>query len=264
MVERLVANEKVMGSNPITRSNKGHIMADIQKSIDKFMQMVSSEVYSEPDTQLHTNLIDKLIPDLFNRPDGPKPGEKIVDIGCGSGYVFDKLVELGCKKEDMTGVTMGQDDIKAVKDKGYECFAYDMSFTDFKDNTFDFGIVRHCLEHSVWPYLTLMEFNRIMKVGGRMYIEMPAPGGDRKLEHWQNHYSVMGQTMWGSLMIRSGFSYMSNVLPLELSNTDGTKIKEPYHWYVIKKVVDRSDYKPATHEYMKWLTSQMQPETPKK
>lgn len=237
-------------------------MADIQKSIDKFMQMVSKEIYSEPDTQLHTKLIDTLIPDLFKRPDGPKPGDKIVDIGCGSGYVFDKLVELGCNKEDMTGVTMGEDDFKVVKEKGYDCFSYDMSFTDFKDNTFDFGIVRHCLEHSVWPYLTLMEFNRIMKIGGSMYVEMPAPGGDRKLEHWPNHYSVMGQTMWGSLMIRSGFSYVSNILPLELDipNDETKKIKEPYHWYMIKKMVDRSDYKPATDDYMRWLTSQVQPQ----
>jgi len=77
---------------------------------------------------------------------------------------------------------------------------------------------------------------------------------------------VMGQTMWGSLMIRSGFSYMSNVLPLELSNpNDATnKIKEPYHWYVIKKVVDRSDYKPATDDYMRWLTAQVQAQTPTK
>ena len=68
--------------------------------------------------------------------------------------------------------------------------------------------------------------------------------------------------MWGSLMIRSGFSYVSNILPLELDvpNDETKKIKEPYHWYMIKKMVDRSDYKPATDDYMRWLTSQVQPQ----
>ena len=130
--------------------------------------------------------------------------------------------------------------------------------TKIKNETFDYGIVRHCLEHSAWPYMTLMEFNRIMKTGGRMYIEMPAPDGDRKLEHFQNHYSVMGQNMWGSLMIRAGFEYSSNTYDLKISTKDGSaQYKEPYHWYVITKIVDRSEYKPATGKYMEELVKEM-------
>ena len=234
-------------------------MPDIHKNIDRFREMMSNEVYSEPDTPLHQNLINQVVPSLMKNPTGPKPGEKMVDIGCGSGYVFDKFLEHGLKKEDMIGVTMGEEDLKVVKEKGYEAYPYDMTFTDFADDSFDFGIVRHCLEHSAWPYLTLMEFNRIMKKGGRMYIEMPAPGGDRKLEHWQNHYSVMGREMWGSLMVRSGFHWSSNVMDLELTDDKtGKKYKEPYHWYLLTKLVDRKDFRPATQSWMAWMSNEIQ------
>ena len=233
-------------------------MTDPVQSFNKFREMINKEVYSEPDTDMHTKLINSIVPDLIKRPDGPKPGQKIVDIGCGSGLVFDKLVENGFDKKDLIGLTMADDDRATVEKKGYECHPYDMSFTEFENETFDYGIVRHCLEHSAWPYMTLMEFNRIMKKGGRMYIEMPAPGGDRKLEHFQNHYSVMGQNMWGSLMIRAGFEYSSNTYDLKISTKDGSaQYKEPYHWYVITKIVDRSEYKPATGKYMEELVKEM-------
>lgn len=234
-------------------------MADIHKIIDKFREMTAKEVYSEPDTQMHTRLIDQIVPSLLQNSDGPKVGEKMVDIGCGSGYMLDKFVEAGYNKSDMTGVTMGKNDLATIKEKGYEGYPYDMTFTDFANESFDFGIVRHCLEHSAWPYLTLMEFNRIMKTGGRMYIEMPAPGGDRKLEHWQNHYSVMGQNMWGSLMVRTGFHWRSSVMDLTITDEKtGDKYKEPYHWYMITKIKDRQDYEPADAKFLTWMANELQ------
>ena len=216
--------------------------------------MTAGEVYSEPDSKMHEELINQIIPSLFTRPDKPNKGDKVVDLGCGPGIVLDKLVEQGLDKKDLIGVTMGEDDLQRTKDKGYECYNYDMTFTEFEDNSFDYGIVRHCLEHSTWPYLTLMEFNRIMKMGGRMYIEMPAPGGDRRLEHWQNHYSVMNQIQWGSLMVRAGFEYASDTYPVKMRiNNEGPELNEPYHWYVITKIADRQDYAPADNDKMKEL-----------
>jgi hypothetical protein len=61
------------------------------------------------------------------------------------------------------------------------------------------------------------------------------------------------------LMIRSGFEYTSNTYDLKLNSRDGkTQFKEPYHWYILTKVVDRTDYQPATGEYMKHLTKEME------
>jgi hypothetical protein len=186
---------------------------DITTKIKKFREMTAGEVYSEPDSKMHEELINQIIPSLFTRPDKPNKGDKVVDLGCGPGIVLDKLVEQGLDKKDLIGVTMGEDDLQRTKDKGYECYNYDMTF-----------------------------------------IEMPAPGGDRRLEHWQNHYSIMNQIQWGSLMVRAGFEYASDTYPVKMRiNNEGPELNEPYHWYVITKIADRQDYAPADNDKMKEL-----------
>ena len=221
------------------------------KKIEKFYSMISKEVYSEEDSELHKNMIEAVSKDLMSRPDAPKPGDKVIDMGCGNGFMLDKLVSYGLKKEDLTGVTMGDDDYKKTKEKGYDCHNYDMTFTYFEDNSFDYMIVRHCLEHSVWTYMTLMEFNRFMKMGSTVYVEMPAPEvTERHLEHFPNHYAIMGKKMWGSLMLRSGFNYISGTYPLTISDKSkpGKSISEPYDWYIMTKVMERSDYTPIDRD----------------
>ena len=56
-------------------------MKDPVQSFNKFREMISKEVYAEPDTEMHTKMIEQIIPDLVQRPDGPKPGQQVVDIG---------------------------------------------------------------------------------------------------------------------------------------------------------------------------------------
>jgi len=230
----------------------------MEQQIKKFYEMISKEVYSEEDSPLHMKIIKQVSKDLFQRPDGPKKGQTLVDMGSGSGFMLDQLVELGLDKKDLIAVTYSENDFNTVKSKGYTAHNCDMSFTNFESNSIDWMIVRHCLEHSVWPYLTLLEFNRIMKMDSRVYIEMPTPElTDRNLEHWPNHYSVMGKKQWGSLMLRAGFDYISNTYDLKLKNQEqpDKEIKEPYDWYIMTKILDRSDYEPADTDFMKKVNS---------
>ena len=74
------------------------------------------------------------------------------------------------KKENSVGLTKVRNDIQEQLTKANFIVDEDMTFTSFKDNEFDFAIVRHCLEYSPIPYLTLLEYNRIQNHG--MYIEM--------------------------------------------------------------------------------------------
>lgn len=230
----------------------------MQEKIKKFYEMVSKEVYSEEDSPLHMSIIKQVAKDLFQRSDGPKKGQVLVDMGSGSGFMLDQLVELGLDKKDLIAVTYSEDDFNTVKEKGYTAHNCDMSFTNFENNSIDWMIVRHCLEHSVWPYLTLLEFNRIMKIDSRVYIEMPAPEvTDRNLEHWPNHYSVMGKKQWGSLMLRAGFDYINGTYPLSLKTTENPdkNLNEPYDWYIMTKILDRSDYEPADAKFMQKVNS---------
>jgi hypothetical protein len=51
-----------------------------------------------------------------------------------------------------------------------------------------------------------MEYNRILKQHGKIYIEVPQPDCDRKHENNLNHYSILGQTQLAALIIRTGFN----------------------------------------------------------
>ena len=108
-----------------------------------------------------------------------------------------------------TGVTLSPGDIKICEDKGHIIKKYDLSFIPQKDGYYDesvdFIFLRHALEHSPYPIFSLMEYNRILKQGGKMYIEVPAPDCERKHEWNLNHYSILGQNQLAALLVRTGF-----------------------------------------------------------
>jgi ubiquinone/menaquinone biosynthesis C-methylase UbiE len=202
-----------------------------------FLKKISSEIYSEPDTRMHMEIINKITPN-FARHYIKDKSVKILDVGCGQGYACQKFKALGF--ENITAITLSDEDVKATKERGFECYKMDMSFLDFTDKTFDILWVRHALEHSPFPYLTLLEFNRVLQDGGNAYIEVPKPDTPRVLEHRRNHYSILGKKMWSSLFIRSGFG-------VQISSEIGTLLRHPktkkpieekYLTFVIKKVRD--------------------------
>ena len=143
----------------------------------KFLDKVSKEVYSEPDTAMHMGMIDKIVPDLEKNQLGDNKDQSILDVGCGQGYALTKFKEAGFT--NLQGITMSDEDVKATQDKGFTCQKMDQSFMTFENESFDFLFVRHCLEHSPFPYFTLGEFRRVLKTGGKIYIEMPAPDNFR-------------------------------------------------------------------------------------
>jgi len=118
----------------------------------------------------------------------------------------------------------------------------DMTFLEFEDKIFDALWVRHALEHSPFPYLTLLEFNRVLTPGGFIYVEMPMPDTPRVLENWPNHYSIFGEQMWTSLFDRSGFKNIVKArlqFTLQMNNiNDGNPFKQSNHVYVLRKIRD--------------------------
>jgi ubiquinone/menaquinone biosynthesis C-methylase UbiE len=210
---------------------------EINKRFNEFREWCKSHVYSEPDTQLHINLMDNIIPKVVKDTELSNQ-QSILDVGCGQGYGMVKFKELGC--DNIQGITLSSEDVQASQARGFTCTQQDMSFTDFNDSSFDFLFVRHALEHSPYPLLTLKEFNRILSSGGGAYIEMPSPKCDRKLEEYDNHYSIMGSRQWIELMKRAGFSIAdSGELKFKItapavngSTWEGTEV---YEYYLIKK-----------------------------
>lgn len=209
---------------------------DILDRIWKYRELCLTHVYSEPDTSLHQNVMDHMIPkivDEYNLDDS----KKIVDIGCGQGYGMLKFSELGCT--NISGVTLSKEDADAARDRGFEVAEEDMSFQSADDDTYDMLFARHSLEHSPYPLLTLLEFYRVLKPGGLAYIEMPSPQCSRLLEDYDNHYAIMGPRQWTCLMKRAGFKNLDiGELKFGISNKEtGDELgEEVYEWYMLEKI----------------------------
>ena len=90
-----------------------------------------------------------------------------------------------------------------------------------------------------------MEYNRLLKQGSKIYIEVPAPDCERKHEINPNHYSVLGPQMLAALLQRTGFDidtfndYQFDIsIPTDINNPEESEritMKEKYFCIVATK-----------------------------
>lgn len=212
-----------------------------QEHIDKFeryLSLVYDTVYPEPETpRFHNPLIDKLTEEVID-PIQIAKDAKILDVGCGEGYWMEKMRERGYT--DLTGLTMASSDADAVESKGFPVLRQDFNFIELDNGSLDFIFCRHALEHSIMPVFTLIEFNRLLKMDGLAYIEVPAENTDRKHEENGNHFSILGDKMWQALFIRAGFEIpWSQEFKFELDDELAPGIfvhqHEKFYLYILKK-----------------------------
>ena len=92
-----------------------------------------------------------------------KPEGLILDLGCGTGCWTDVL-----RKNGFEVVPCDIDDGQCK-----ETIISDMHQLCFKDEEFDGIFCTGTFEHSIAPYIALHEMNRVLKVGGVLYVDMP-------------------------------------------------------------------------------------------
>lgn len=205
--------------------------------------IVNQHIYDEGESGFHKQITGEVIKGYVDPLNLPKDA-KILDLGCGPGYFLDEMKSRGYT--NLVGVTLSPGDVKLCEDKGHTIKRYDLSFIPQKDGYYDesvdFIFLRHALEHSPYPVFSLMEYNRVLKQGGRIYIEVPAPDCDRKHEFNLNHYSILGQTQLAALLVRTGFNIEKfNNLEFDLNvpdneNEGSTKtVREKYYCIVAVK-----------------------------
>lgn len=209
--------------------------------LNQFLDIAYSTVYHEPTTpNFHSVLIDTFYNDIF-KPLNLNKDAKILDVGCGSGYFLSKLNNDGYT--DALGLTYDNADIEECKKINVNAIKQDFTFTTFDDHSFDFIWCRHALEHSVWPFFTLLEFNRLLKLDAMAYIEVPAPDLQKEHEKNENHFSILGERMWRELFIRAGFKvsffkdYHLEVRENFEHNIE-VSFKEIYYLFLIQKVAN--------------------------
>jgi SAM-dependent methyltransferase len=225
------------------------MIIDINKTLDliklKFYNewLYTAHIYDEGDSPMHKSLTEQVVKQYID-PLNLKKDSKILDLGCGPGYFLDEMKSRGYT--DVTGVTLSPDDIKLCEDKGHTIKKYDLSFIPqsegYYDESVDFIFLRHALEHSPYPIFSLMEYNRILKQFGKIYIEVPQPDCDRKHEENLNHYSILGQNQLAALIVRTGFNidrFENFEFDLEVTNAEfpekSTKLREKFYCIVATK-----------------------------
>jgi len=219
-------------------------MIDINNTLDliklKFYNewLYAAHIYDEGESSFHQQLTTKVVKDYID-PIELKKDAKILDLGCGPGYFLDEMKERGYT--DLTGVTLSPGDIKLCREKGHTIKEYDLSFLPQKDGyhdeSVDFIFLRHALEHSPYPIFSLMEYNRVLKQFGKIYIEVPAPDSERKHEFNLNHYSILGATQLAALLDRTGFKIdLFNTMDFTLNvgkDENGNEIEMPEKYFCI-------------------------------
>jgi SAM-dependent methyltransferase len=210
-------------------------MIDINKTLDlvklKFYNewLYTAHIYDEGDSQFHKDLTKQVV-ELYIDPLNLPKNANILDLGCGPGYFMDEMKTR--EYTNVTGVTLSPGDIKLCKDKGHTVKEYDLSFLPqrdgFIDESVDLIFLRHALEHSPYPIFSLIEYNRLLALHGKLYIEVPCPDCDRQHENNLNHYSIFGQTQLIALLQRTGFNIdkfntIEFTLNIPTGNGDETK-----------------------------------------
>lgn len=222
-------------------------MLDINNTLDliklKFYNewLYTSHLYDEGESELHEKITNDVVKAYID-PLELKKDANILDIGCGYGYFLDIMKER--EYTNVTGITLSEGNATLCKNRGLTAKVYDPSFLPqsdgFNDETVDFIFLRHTLQHSPYPIISLTEYNRLLKLNGKMYIEVPAPDNERRHEYNQNHYSILGSRQLDALLQRTGFvveKFNNMIFDLNSSKEDGTEllIKEEYYCILVTK-----------------------------
>ena len=174
--------------------------ADIRK-LEEFLDKIKDDTYPEPPMEPHISITDQMIDYLTEEVPLSEQKSARHRLWAGSGIraLFEQRPVAGGNKPEPGGS-------RNVPAKRLRVLEMDQSFLDFPDKEFDLVWCRHCLEHSIFPYFTLYGFHRVLKPGGYLYVEVPAPDTSCQHQTNKNHYSVIGKSMWLDLMNRAGFA----------------------------------------------------------
>jgi SAM-dependent methyltransferase len=102
----------------------------------------------------------------------PRPGERILDLGCGDGVLTEKLAAAGC---DVVGVDAGEDMIRVAQQKGLNAHVVDGHALAF-DAEFDAVFSNAALHWMMQPAKVVDGVRRALKPGGRFVAEFGGHG----------------------------------------------------------------------------------------
>lgn len=111
------------------------------------------KMQNKADIQLNYEIVTDIIPE----------GVRVLDLGCGDGTLFSKLIKE--KKIKGVGVEINQDEVIKALDKGVSVIQGDIDegLKQFPDESFDYAILNQTLQSTEKPDLVVDEMLRVAK-----------------------------------------------------------------------------------------------------
>lgn len=150
-------------------------MTSIETTRIGFEDSFKEEDFYNKQTQDEKHLNDILAAISIN------PGMRILDIGCGSGYLTFPIATMNINScvigLDIVKDTLERNSVKAQKMsiKNLKFVTYDGIVFPFEDNSFDLVVTRYALHHFPDIGRSISEVSRILKHKGRFFISDPRP-----------------------------------------------------------------------------------------
>lgn len=102
----------------------------------------------------------------------PRPGERVLDVGCGDGALTEKLVEAGCR---VVAIDTSPEQVRAARERGLDARVADATDLDFVGE-FDAVFSNAVLHWIREPDAALSAIHRALAPGGRLVAELGGHG----------------------------------------------------------------------------------------
>ena len=102
----------------------------------------------------------------------PRPGERVLDVGCGDGALTKKLVEAGCR---VVAIDASPEQVRAAGERGLDARVADVTALAF-DGEFDAVFSNAVLHWIRDPDAALQSMHRALAPGGRLVAELGGHG----------------------------------------------------------------------------------------
>jgi SAM-dependent methyltransferase len=139
----------------------------------------------------------------------------LLEIGANDGYMMGRLQALGWNYIGLDSDPKFDMIMKA-----------DMNNIPFCDNTVQLIFTSHTFEHTKDPFKTLIEFRRVLKGGGVLFMVTPYPCRRQIFEMDKTHYFVLNEMQIGRLLYLNGF------IPVDI-HINKNESEDEVDWHIV-------------------------------